>query len=61
VSAFALIHGGGGSVWDWDLVAPELREQGHDPVAVDLPTEDASAGWWAYADTIVEAVEIGAT
>jgi pimeloyl-ACP methyl ester carboxylesterase len=56
VSAFALIHGGGGSAWDWHLVAPELRKRGHDPIAVDLPTEDASAGWWDYADTVVEAV-----
>jgi pimeloyl-ACP methyl ester carboxylesterase len=56
VSTFALIHGGGGSAWDWHLVAPELRERGHDPVAVDLPTEDDTAGWWDYADTVVEAV-----
>ena len=56
MSTFALIHGGGGSAWDWHLVVPELRERGHDPIAVDLPSEDASAGWWDYADTVVEAV-----
>jgi pimeloyl-ACP methyl ester carboxylesterase len=56
VSAFALIHGGGSSAWDWHLVAPELRRRGHDPIAVDLPTEDESAGWWDYADAVVEAV-----
>jgi pimeloyl-ACP methyl ester carboxylesterase len=56
VSTFALIHGGGGSAWDWHLVVAELRERGHDPIAVDLPTEDDSAGWWDYADTVVEAV-----
>jgi pimeloyl-ACP methyl ester carboxylesterase len=56
VSAFALIHGGGSSAWDWHLVVPELRERGHDPVAVDLPTGDDSAGWWDYADAAVEAV-----
>jgi pimeloyl-ACP methyl ester carboxylesterase len=55
VSAFALIHGGGGSAWDWHLVGAELRKRGHDPIAVDLPTEDESAGWWDYADTVVEA------
>jgi hypothetical protein len=26
---FALINGGGGSAWDWHLVAPELPERGH--------------------------------
>jgi pimeloyl-ACP methyl ester carboxylesterase len=56
VATFALIHGGGGSAWDWHLVEPELRECGHDPIAVDLPSEDPSAGWWDYADTVVEAV-----
>jgi pimeloyl-ACP methyl ester carboxylesterase len=56
VSTFALIHGGGGTSWDWHLVVPELRERGHDPVAVDLPSEDDSAGWEEYADTVVQAV-----
>src|SRR5262245_11778303 len=50
VAAFALIHGGGGSAWDWHLVVPELRGRGHDPVAVDLPSEDAAAGWTEYED-----------
>ena len=53
MATFALIHGGGGSAWDWHLVTAELRDRGHDPVAVDLPTEDASAGWWDYADAVV--------
>jgi len=56
VATFALIHGGGGSAWDWHLVAPGLRERGHDPVAVDLPSEDESAGWWKYADVVVGAI-----
>jgi pimeloyl-ACP methyl ester carboxylesterase len=56
VSTFALVHGAGGSAWDWHLVAPELRHRGHDPVAVDLPSEDESAGWWERADSVVQAV-----
>ena len=56
VSTFALIHGGGGTSWDWQLVSSELREHGHDSVAVDLPSEDDSAGWWEYVDTVVPAV-----
>jgi pimeloyl-ACP methyl ester carboxylesterase len=56
VATFALIHGGGGSAWDWHLVAPALRARGHDAVAVDLPTEDESAGWREYAGAVVEAV-----
>ena len=57
MATFALIHGGGGSAWDWHLVAPELRALGHDPVAVDLPSEDGAAGWREYADAVVHAVD----
>ena len=56
MATFALIHGGGGSSWDWHLVAPALREHGHDAIAVDLPCEDASAGWPKYSDTVVQAI-----
>ena len=56
MATFALIHGGGGSAWDWHLVVPELRERGHEPVAVDLPSEQESAGWSAYVGAVVDAV-----
>jgi pimeloyl-ACP methyl ester carboxylesterase len=56
VATFALIHGGGGSAWDWHLVVPALRERGHDGVTVDLPCEDPSAGWEEYADAVVQAI-----
>ena len=56
MATFVLIHGGGGSSWDWHLVAPALRERGHDPVAVDLPSEDESAGWPEYVDAVVRAI-----
>jgi pimeloyl-ACP methyl ester carboxylesterase len=56
MTTFALIHGGGSSGWDWHLVAPELQARGHDAVAVDLPTEDPSSGWWEYADAVTAAV-----
>jgi pimeloyl-ACP methyl ester carboxylesterase len=56
VTSYVLIHGGGGSAWEWHLVAAELRERGHDVVAVDLPSEDESAGWSEYADAVVDAI-----
>jgi hypothetical protein len=56
VSTFPLLHGGVGTAWDWHLVSSELREHGHEPVAVDLPSENDSAGWWECADTVVQAV-----
>lgn len=54
MATFALIHGGGGSAWDWHRVVPELRGRGHEAVAVDLPCEDESAGWREYADVVLE-------
>ena len=56
MATFALIHGGGGSAWDWHLVVPPLRRLGHVPVAVDLPVDDSTAGWSAYVDAVVRAV-----
>lgn len=56
MATFVLIHGGGGSAWDWHLVARELEGRGHVAVAVDLPSEDPAAGWSEYADAVTEAV-----
>jgi pimeloyl-ACP methyl ester carboxylesterase len=56
VATFVLIHGAGDSASAWDLVAGELRERGHEVVAVDLPVEDKSAGLSEYADTVTEAI-----
>ncbi|MFG1948535.1 alpha/beta fold hydrolase [Nonomuraea sp. NPDC048826] len=56
MTTFAFIHGGGGSSFDWHLVAAELRARGHDPVTVDLPMSDPEEGLWDYADAVVRAV-----
>ncbi len=56
MATFVLIHGAGDVGWYWHLVEAELRERGHDVVAVDLPCEDDSAGLSEYADTVVGAI-----
>ena len=56
MATFVLIPGAGDSASAWDLVAGELRERGHEVVAVDLPVEDKSAGLSEYADTVTEAI-----
>jgi pimeloyl-ACP methyl ester carboxylesterase len=56
MATFVLIHGGGGTAWQWHLLDPELRARGHDVVAVDLPLEDGSAGLAELADAVVAAV-----
>ena len=51
-----LIHGAGDVGWYWHLVEAELRTQGHDVVAPDLPGDDESSGLKEYADAVVQAV-----
>lgn len=55
-ATFVLIPGAGGRAWYWHRVVPALRDRGHDPVAVDLPAADDSAGLAEYADAVVHAV-----
>ncbi|ONI86497.1 alpha/beta hydrolase [Actinosynnema sp. ALI-1.44] len=56
MSTYVLIPGAGGRSDYWRFVAPELRDRGHDVVAVDLPAGDDSAGIEEYADAIVTAI-----
>lgn len=56
VATFVLIHGGGGSGWDWHLVEPRLHALGHETVAVDLPISDPKADLGDYVDAAVAAV-----
>jgi pimeloyl-ACP methyl ester carboxylesterase len=56
MATYVLIHGAADSAWYWHLVDAELRERGHDVVAVDLPCDDDSAGWSEYADAVVDAI-----
>jgi pimeloyl-ACP methyl ester carboxylesterase len=55
VSTYALVHGAGGSGWDWHLLEAELRARGHRVMAPDLSTDD-SATLSDYADAVTEAV-----
>ena len=56
MATFVLIHGAGDSAFYWHLLVPELRERGHEVVAMDLPCDDESAGLLDYTDTVVEAI-----
>ncbi|MDG4809521.1 alpha/beta hydrolase [Micromonospora sp. WMMD1120] len=56
MATFVLIHGGGGSAWDWHLLVPELARRGHDVVVPELPIDDSSAGFAEFRDTVVGAV-----
>ncbi|MFI5605592.1 alpha/beta fold hydrolase [Amycolatopsis sp. NPDC051903] len=55
MAMFLLIHGGGGSGWEWHLVAEQLRARGHEAVAPDLPIENPQAKFADFADTAVKA------
>lgn len=56
MSTFILIHGAGGSGWDWHLVELELRAQGHEVIAPDLPAGDDSADLDDYREAVLAAV-----
>ncbi|MFC0623361.1 alpha/beta fold hydrolase [Kribbella deserti] len=56
MATYVLIHGAATDAWYWHLLEADLRERGHDVVAVDLPCDDDSAGLAQYADTVVDAV-----
>jgi pimeloyl-ACP methyl ester carboxylesterase len=56
MATYVLIHGAGDGASSWDLLAPELRDRGHDVVAMDLPCEDEDAGLREYTDTVVHAI-----
>ncbi len=56
MSFYVLLPGAGGEAWYWHLVAPRLRDLGHDVVAVDLPAADESAGLREYADVAAGAI-----
>src|SRR5262245_50109646 len=53
---FILIPGAGGSAWYWHLVAPKIRESGHEAIPVSLPAADDAAGLPEYAAAVVRAI-----
>ena len=53
---FVLVPGAGGSAWYWHLIAPRLREGGHEAVPVELPAADDRAGLPQYAAAVVRAI-----
>lgn len=56
MTTLVLIHGAGDVGWHWHLVEAELRAQGHDVVAPDLPVDDDAAIFNDYAGAVVQAV-----
>jgi pimeloyl-ACP methyl ester carboxylesterase len=56
VATFALVHGAWHGAWCWERLTPELEQEGHQVVAVDLPAEDPTAGLTRYAELTEEAL-----
>lgn len=54
MTTYLLIPGAGGAAWYWHRLIPELRQRGHDAIAVDLPAGDDRAGLREYADAVVD-------
>jgi hypothetical protein len=56
MTTFALVHGAWHGAWCWERLAPLLQQAGHDVVAPELPSEDGSADFDAYADLVCTAL-----
>ena len=56
MATFVFIPGAGSGPWYWHLVEDGLRRLGHDTVAVELPSDDDSAGFPEYADAAEAAI-----
>lgn len=52
----ALIPGAGGASWYWHRVEAQLRADGHDAFAVELPAADETKHLSDYADAVVAAI-----
>lgn len=50
-----LIPGAGGAGWYWSRVVPLLEQAGHTAVALDLPSDDESAGLPEYVELALAA------
>ncbi|CAN5850673.1 alpha/beta hydrolase [soil metagenome] len=57
MTTFALVHGAWHGAWCWERLTPELTGRGHRVVTVDLPSQDETATFEAYADTVVAALD----
>jgi len=56
MTTFALVHGAWHSPWCWERISPLLQQAGHDVVVPELPSDDGSAGFDAYADVVSDAL-----
>ena len=56
MTTFALVHGAWHGAWCWESLTSLLEAEGHEVVAVDLPSEDTSATFETYADHVCSAL-----
>lgn len=56
VTTFALVHGAWHGARCWDALTPFLTKAGHDVVAPDLPSDDGSADFDVYANSVCTAL-----
>ncbi len=57
MATFILIHGGYHGGWCWSHLQRELTARGHRSVAPDLPIDDPAAGFDAYTEAVLQAVD----
>ncbi len=56
MTTFVLVHGAFHGAWCWQPLIEHLTASGHGAVAVDLPIDDASAGWHDHVEAVLDGV-----
>jgi len=57
MTTFVLVHGAYHGAWCWARLTPELERFGHRTIAMDLPCDDAQAGYSQYTATVLAAMD----
>ena len=56
MTTFALVHGAWHGAWCWEMLTPFLERAGHAVIAPELPSDDGSTDFDAYADSVCTAL-----
>ena len=57
MTTFCLLHGANLGAWCWEPLISELKNRGHQTIAMDLPIDDPSASLSDFADVVMQSLK----